>query len=49
MDANPEAKPPAVWALGTGRRVVEKVWVKSTITVHANGGVWVKMKEADPE
>jgi len=49
MDANPEAKPPAAWALGPGRSAVEKVWVKSNITVYANGGVWVKMEEADSE
>ena len=49
MDSNPEAKPPAAWALGQGRKTVEKVWVKSDITTYANGGVWVKMQEADPE
>ena len=49
MDSNLEAKPPAAWALGRGRRAVEKVWVKSDITTHTNGGVWIKMEEADPE
>ncbi|KAF9643946.1 cytochrome P450 [Thelephora ganbajun] len=49
MNSNPEAKPPAAWALGPGRRAVEKVWVKSDITAYANGGVWVKMQEADME
>lgn len=49
MDSNPEAKPPALWALGSGRMTVEKVWVKSDITAYANGGVWVKMQEAEPE
>ena len=49
MDSNPEAKPPTAWALGQGRKTVEKVWVKSDITTYANGGVWVKMQEADPE
>ena len=49
MDSNPEAKPPAAWALGPGRRAIENVWVKSTITTYANGGVWVKMQEADQE
>ena len=49
MDSNPEAKPPAAWALGPGRKTVEKIWVKSTITAFADGGVWVKMQEADQE
>lgn len=49
MDSNPEAKPPAEWALGSGRKAVEKVWVKSDIMTFANGGVWVRMQETDPE
>ena len=48
MDANPEAKPPADWASGTGRKGKEKVWVRSHVTLYANGGVWVKMEEANP-
>ena len=49
MDSNPEAKPPAAWAAGPGRVAIEKIWVKSEITAYANGGVWVKMQEADSE
>lgn len=49
MDSNPEAKPPAAWASGRGRRTVEKVWVTSDVTVYSKGGVWVKMQEAGPE
>jgi hypothetical protein len=49
VDSNPEAKPPAAWASGQGRKAVEKVWVKSDITVYPNGGAWVKMQEADHE
>lgn len=49
MDSNPEAKSPAAWASGKGRKAVEKVWVRSDITAYSNGGVWVKMQEADPE
>ena len=48
MDSNPEAKPPADWATGTGRKAKEKIWVRSHITIHADGGVWMKMEEADP-
>ncbi|KAF9647903.1 cytochrome P450 [Thelephora ganbajun] len=49
MGSNPEAKPPADWANGTGRKAVEKIWVRSHITIYAQGGVWVRMEEADPE
>jgi len=49
MDSNPEAKPPAAWKTANGRKAVEKVWVKSHITLHAKGGVWVKMEESDVE
>ena len=49
MDSNPGAKPPAAWASGPGRKAVEKVWVKTDITAYVNGGVWLKMEEADPE
>ena len=49
MDSNPEAKPPVAWAVGNGRSAVEKVWVKTHITLYAKGGVWVKMEEAGVE
>ena len=49
MDSNPEAKPPAGWATAEGRKAIERVWVKSHVTLYANGGVWVKMEEADVE
>jgi len=49
MDSNPEAKPPDAWATGDGRKAIEKVWVKSHITLYAKGGVWVRMEEADVE
>ena len=49
MDSNPEAKPPAAWASGNGRKAVEKVWVKTHVTLYAKGGVWVKMEEAGVE
>lgn len=49
MDSNPEAKPPAAWAMASGRKATEKVWVKSHVTLYAKGGVWVRMEEADAE
>ena len=49
MDANPEAKPPPEWASGAGRKAAEKIWARSHITIYADGGVWVRMKEAESE
>ena len=49
MDSNPEAKPPVAWAMAGGRKAIERVCVKSHITLYAKGGVWVKMEEADAE
>ena len=49
MNSNPEANPPGGWAMGSGRKTIEKVWVKSEVTMYAKGGVWVRMEEADPE
>ena len=49
MDSNPEAKPPAAWGVGNGRKAIEKVWVKTHVTLYAKGGVWVKMDETDAE
>lgn len=48
MDSNPEAKPPTSWATGSGRKPIERIWVKAHMTAYAKGGVWVKMEEADP-
>jgi len=48
MDSNPEAKPPADWASGIGRKAGEKVWVRSHLILFANGGVWVKAEDANP-
>ena len=49
MDSNPEAKPPADWAMGHGRKAMEKIWARSHVTIYADGGVWVRMEEADSE
>jgi len=49
MGSNPEAKPPHAWATADGRKAIERVWVKSHITIYAKGGVWVKMEEADTD
>ena len=44
MDSNPKAKPPAEWAAGTGRKAMEKIWVRSHITAYTNHGVWMRME-----
>ncbi|CAE6394302.1 unnamed protein product [Rhizoctonia solani] len=47
----PEAHPAGTlprpeWKNGTGRRVYEKVWPKNHLTLHCNGGLWLRVKEA---
>ncbi|CAE6505159.1 unnamed protein product [Rhizoctonia solani] len=46
-EAHPEGTlPPPEWKNGTGRKVYEKVWPRSHLTIYCNGGLWVRMKEA---
>ncbi|CCO35695.1 hypothetical protein BN14_09813 [Rhizoctonia solani AG-1 IB] len=46
-EAHPDGTlPPAEWKNGEGRKVYEKVWPKSHLTIYCNGGLWVRMKEA---
>lgn len=46
--APPESLPPAEWAsTGWGRKRFERFWPKSHLTLYSNGGMWVKMTEAD--
>ncbi|OSX56951.1 hypothetical protein POSPLADRAFT_1067971 [Postia placenta MAD-698-R-SB12] len=46
--APPESLPPAEWAVtGWGRKRIERFWPKSHLTLYSNGGMWVKMVEAD--
>ncbi|CCO36068.1 Cytochrome P450 52A3 OS=Candida maltosa GN=CYP52A3 PE=1 SV=3 [Rhizoctonia solani AG-1 IB] len=46
-EAHPDGTlPPAGWKNGEGRKVYEKVWPKSHLTIYCNGGLWVRMKEA---
>ncbi|CAE6496722.1 unnamed protein product [Rhizoctonia solani] len=48
-EAHPEGTlPPPEWKNGEGRKVYEKVWPKSHLTIYCNGGLWVRMKEASP-
>ncbi|CAE6427857.1 unnamed protein product [Rhizoctonia solani] len=47
-DAQPkETLPPSEWKNGTGRQVYEKVWPKHHLTLYSDGGLWLRMKEAE--
>ncbi|KIM86055.1 hypothetical protein PILCRDRAFT_816602 [Piloderma croceum F 1598] len=48
VDAQPpETRVPASWAKVPGRQSIERFWPKAHLTMHARGGLWVKMTEAD--
>ncbi|KAI9463428.1 cytochrome P450 [Boletus coccyginus] len=44
---NPADRPPAAWAWGKGRQVVEQFHPRRHLTLYAQGGLWVKMEHAD--
>lgn len=47
MEDHPESLPPPEWkASGVGRKAVEKINLKSHLTIYARNGLWVKMDEA---
>ena len=49
LEAHPAGTLPLPgWKNGKGRRAYEKVWPKSHLTLYCNGGLWVRMKEANP-
>jgi len=39
--------PPADWAKAEGRKSVEKIMVRMSLTMYAEGGLWVRMGEAN--
>ncbi|KAF8522182.1 cytochrome P450 [Hysterangium stoloniferum] len=46
------ARPPASWVsenTGSPRRKIEKCWPKAHLTLYANGGLWLTMKEVNSE
>ncbi|KAH7338429.1 cytochrome P450 [Rhizoctonia solani] len=48
-DAQPEKTlPRPEWKNGTGRQVYEKIWPKHHLTMYSDGGLWLRMKEAQP-
>lgn len=40
--------PPAEWAKCSGRKAIEKVIIKSHLTIYAHDGLWIRMEEASP-
>ncbi|KAK7029845.1 cytochrome P450 monooxygenase [Favolaschia claudopus] len=40
----PDARPPASWAAGKGRKATEKIRPKSDLTMSVEGGLWLKLK-----
>lgn len=46
-DADPDSLPPASWATGEARRPIERVWLKTHLSLYANNGSWFRMKEAE--
>ncbi|KAF9236404.1 cytochrome P450 [Melanogaster broomeanus] len=40
--------PPADWAQASGRKAVEKVIMRSHLTLYVKDGLWVRMREANP-
>ncbi|OSC98998.1 cytochrome P450 monooxygenase pc-3 [Trametes coccinea BRFM310] len=45
----PDARPPPEWASAEGQKGKEKVIPKSHLTLYVQGGLWVKMTEAEKE
>lgn len=43
----PHARPPPEWKTGGGRKAVEKVQIKTHITLYVHEGLWVTMAEGD--
>ncbi|KXN91429.1 Cytochrome P450 52E1 [Leucoagaricus sp. SymC.cos] len=43
----PGTLPPDEWKLAPGRKGIEKVWPKMTLTLYLAGGLWVRMQEAN--
>ncbi|KAK7055135.1 cytochrome P450 monooxygenase, partial [Favolaschia claudopus] len=44
-DAMPsDARPPASWAAGKGRKAIEKIRPKSDLTMSVEGGLWLRLK-----
>ncbi|EPS96209.1 hypothetical protein FOMPIDRAFT_1130934 [Fomitopsis schrenkii] len=43
----PDSLPPEQWMGEYGRKGIEKIWPKVHLTLYVNGGLWVKMTEAE--
>jgi len=43
----PDARPPPEWALLEGRKAVDRFRPKMHLTMYSEGGMWLKMTEAE--
>ncbi|KAF8131043.1 cytochrome P450 [Boletus edulis] len=48
LDMETQRLPPLDWAQAKGRKALEKVILRSHLTMYVQGGLWVRMKEVDP-
>ncbi|KAG8218206.1 cytochrome P450 [Butyriboletus roseoflavus] len=48
LDMDVQHLSPADWAQAKGRKALEKVLLRSHLTMYVQDGLWVRMKEADP-
>ncbi|KAG6374893.1 cytochrome P450 [Boletus reticuloceps] len=48
LDMETQRLPPSDWAQAKGRKALEKVILRSHLTMYVQGGLWVRMKEVDP-
>jgi len=44
---DPACRPPAAWARGEGRQAIEQFHPRSHLTLHAKGGLWLKMEPVE--
>ncbi|EJD40226.1 cytochrome P450 monooxygenase pc-2 [Auricularia subglabra TFB-10046 SS5] len=42
----PQARPPADWKTGTGRKAIEEIMPTAHLTLFVKGGLWVRLHEA---
>ncbi|OAX37461.1 hypothetical protein K503DRAFT_801215 [Rhizopogon vinicolor AM-OR11-026] len=44
---HPDTRPPTEWAQAEGRKARERFRPKAHLTLYADGGLWVRMNEAE--
>jgi hypothetical protein len=43
----PHSRPPPDWSRAKGRKAIERFFPKSHLTMYSEGGLWVRMNEAE--